>query len=156
VIEHVRDPMAHLAKAFSAVRPGGVAFVATPNARSWEQCIPGHLSPNYDSAHLRVFSRGSLSKLAQDAGWQVQEVHTPEFTMGWLRVLSKILRRVKGEHEERTAGKYSGILTRNQRGAYRFLNLVTMPVRAIQARLGGGNELFFILLKPEINEIEKS
>mgnify|MGYP006135465563 CR=1 FL=1 len=156
VIEHVRDPMAHLGKAFSAVRPGGMAFVATPNARSWEQRIPGHLSPNYDSAHLRVFSPESLSKLAQDAGWHVQEVITPEFTMGWLRVLSKIVRRIKGEHEESTAGKYAGTVTDKQRGIYRVANLITMPVRAIQARLGGGNELFFVLQRPDIKQAKKS
>ena len=155
VIEHVRDPLAHLRKAFSIVRPGGMAFVATPNSTSWEQRIPGHLSPNYDSAHLRVFSPESLSKFAQDAGWQVQEVITPEFTMGWLRVLSKIVRRFKGEDEESTAGKYAGAVTSKQRSIFRIANLITMPVRAVQARLGGGNELFLVLRRPVLKQADK-
>ena len=117
--------------------------------------MPGHLSPNYDSAHLRVFSPDSLCKLAQNAGWQVQEVITPEFTMGWLRVLSKILRRIKSEHEESTAGKYAGAVTDKQRGIFRIANFVTMPVRAVQARLGGGNELFLVLRKPDSKHTKK-
>lgn len=148
VIEHVRDPQSHLQKAFEVVKPGGLAFVATPNARSWEQRIPGNLSPNYDSAHLRVFSEGSLTKLCAEAGWTVQQFVTPEYTVGWLRVVSKLLRRVKGEDEEATAGKYASATSIKMKAAFRFAQVLTFPVRALQVLTGGGNELFFVLYKP--------
>ena len=150
VIEHVSDPFAHLQRAFEIVRPGGVAFVATPNANSWEQSIPGNLSPNFDSAHLRVFSKASLCKLAEETGWQIDQTTTPEFTIEWLRVLSKILRRIKGEHEESTAGKYAGGSSSEMQWTFRTVHILSWPFRALQASLGGGNELFFVLRKPTI------
>ncbi|WP_170941000.1 class I SAM-dependent methyltransferase [Antarctobacter heliothermus] len=154
VIEHVRDPLAHLQNAFDIVRPGGMAFVATPNADSWEQRIPGNLSPNYDSAHLRVFSQASLYKLADEVGWQIEQTKTPEFTMGWLRVLSKAVRRFKGEHEESTAGKYAGGAPGKTRILFRTAHILSWPIRALQASLGGGNELFFVLRKPHVTSTE--
>jgi 2-polyprenyl-3-methyl-5-hydroxy-6-metoxy-1,4-benzoquinol methylase len=147
VIEHVSDPAKHLAKAFEVVRPGGFAFIATPNARSWEQQIPGNLSPNYDAAHLRIFSSNSLRRLSESVGWTVLAVYTPEYTIGWLRVASKILRRLRGEHEEFSAGKYSGGSGRGFRALAVTSRLTTAPFRFAQRLCGGGNELFLVLKK---------
>jgi len=147
VIEHVPDPFAHIARAYKVVRTGGYAFLATPNAESLQHKLPGYISPNFDSAHLRVFSRRSLSIVCQDGGWEIVSVLTPDYSSAWLRVLSKILRRLRGEDEERTAGKYAtGISTKGQSliKAFAFLSA---PLRALQSATGFGNELFFVLRK---------
>ena len=149
VIEHVRDPQRHLQVAFRAVRPGGVAFIATPNAGSWEHRIMDRLSPNYDSAHLRVFSPTSLRSAAEACGWQVIEVSTPEYSSGWLRVASKIVRRVRGEDEEETAGRYALQAASAMSRVSAALRICMMPLRFIQQRLGGGNELFVVFRKPD-------
>jgi len=147
VIEHVANPADHLAKAFEVVRSGGYAFVATPNSRSWEQLLLGRLSPHYDSAHLRLFSCLSLRRLCESVGWSVVDVQTPEYTSGWLRVVSKIVRRFRGEDEEETAGKYSGRNSLFFRVVAVCASTITSPVRQMQSMSGGGNELFLVLKK---------
>jgi len=145
VIEHVPDPQLHLVESARIVRPGGLAILATPNARSWQQCVFPTLSPNLDSAHLRVFSSQSLRTLAERSGWEVIWECTPEYSSGWLRVMSKVIRRVRGQDEEVTAGRYwsgapalVGILVR----AFR---VVSLPLRLVQDRCHGGNELVLVL-----------
>ena len=147
VIEHVRNPARHLSRAFDLVKSGGCAFVATPNARSWEQRFFGSLSPNYDSAHLRVFSITSLRRMCADAGWTVREVHTPEYASNWLRVATKCVRRIRGEHEEDTAGKYAVGDSKALRLCAFILSRLSLPLRFTQQVSGGGSELFFVLSK---------
>jgi len=145
VIEHVPDPRAHLAKAALVVRPGGLAFIATPNAASWQQRLLPTLSPNFDSAHLRVFSLRSLRELAEGEGWSVVWQETPEYTHGWLRVLSKALRKFRGEDEEVTAGKYGTGMSRKTCAVFATLRKLSGPLRAAQSRLLGGNEILIVL-----------
>ena len=147
VIEHVQDPFRHLQKAFNLVRTGGLAFIATPNANSWEQNLSPSLSPNFDSAHLRVFSFESLRRSCEAVGWTLIEAYTPDYTSGWLRVGTKLLRRIKCEDEEKTAGKYSGGSSAAFTAACWAARVVTHPFRALQGSLGRGNELFLVLKK---------
>lgn len=149
VIEHVRSPELHLQKAHNVVQPGGVALVATPNARSWEQRIPGLLSPNFDSAHLRIFSPRSLQRLARACGWQVRQCLTPEYSTGWLRIASKIVRRVRGQDEEKTAGQYAARSSAAMAPIASAIQIGSMPLRYVQQRMGGGNEIFLVLRKPD-------
>lgn len=148
VVEHSRDPFAHLKQAISLVRPGGLAFIATPNSRSWQQMFFESLSPNFDSAHLWVFSTKSLIMLCQRTGWEVIASSTPETTVGWLRVLTKGIRRIKQEDEERTAGKYALSSSRTTSLILSGIQIITYPLRLIQKRLGYGNEVFLVLRKP--------
>lgn len=146
VIEHVPDPRAHLAEARRVVRVGGLAFIATPNASSWQQRFFRRMSPNFDSAHLRVFSLESLRCLASEAGWKVIYAQTPEYTSGWLRVVSKFLRKLRGEDEEVTAGKYlTGMSSRRMRLIVALIRFVSWPMRAVQTRMNGGNEILLVL-----------
>lgn len=148
VIEHVRDPLAHLTKAYAIVRPGGFAFVATPNARSWQQIAFPSLSPNFDSAHLHVFSLASLRVFSEVVGWNVVSISTPEHTAGWARVLTKAVRRLKGEDEEETAGKYASMSSRWGLSVATILKTATLPFRATQRYFQHGNEAFLVLQKP--------
>lgn len=146
VIEHVPNPREHLAEAARITRPGGLAFLATPNSKSWQQRFFRKLSPNFDSAHLRVFSPKSLGKLANDSGWKIVHFETPDPISGWLRVLSKAIRKMRGEDEEATAGKYSSMSSRTRLVFY-AAKILSWPFRAIQSRLKGGNEIFYVLTK---------
>uniref|UniRef100_A0A7C4PLU1 Class I SAM-dependent methyltransferase n=1 Tax=Anaerolinea thermolimosa TaxID=229919 RepID=A0A7C4PLU1_9CHLR len=147
VIEHVMNPAEHISKAFRVVREGGYGFIATPNADSCVHLLARRLSPNYDSGHLRVFSCNSLRHLCEREGWSVLEINTPEYAISWLRVASKILRRIRGEDEEETAGKYAV-------GGSKAFNLITLltkvitsPIRFFLTISGLGNELFVVLKK---------
>lgn len=148
VIEHVLDPLAHLQAAFKAVRPGGLGFLATPNAKSLQQVALPSLSPNFDSAHTILFSPRSLRAYCEAAGWTVRETLTPEYTAGWLRVATKILRRLRRQDEEATAGQYAAGASARLTLVMRVLSLATFPLRALQAGAGYGNEIFLVLEKP--------
>ncbi len=147
VIEHVIDPLRHLQAGFEAVETGGYGFVATPNASSWQQRFFQTLSPNFDEAHLRVFSARSLGSLCERAGWQVVYIATPEYTSGWLRIFTKILRKIRGEDVTATPGKYAVVASSKFETIYRAVRGVTAPLRYLQRRLNGGNELFVVLYK---------
>ncbi|MEE9905285.1 MAG: class I SAM-dependent methyltransferase [Chlorobium sp.] len=151
VIEHVKDPLAHLRTGLAAVRPGGIGLIATPNARSWQQNLFVGLSPNFDSAHLRVFSKASLRRYTKLSGWLIESEFTPEYTSGWLRVLSKALRKIKGEDEEGTAGMYAAPSPKLS-AVYRLAAILSWPIRQLQVRFGGGNEIFLVLRRPEENK----
>lgn len=147
VIEHVPDPLAHMRQAFVGVRPGGRAFVATPNARSLQQVALPSLSPNFDSAHTFVFSPKSLRACCEKAGWTVIATMTPEYTSGWLRVVTKLLRRMKGEDEEATAGKYATQSSSRIETIAGVIRLLSWPMRFVQRKAGYGNEVFLVLEK---------
>jgi 2-polyprenyl-3-methyl-5-hydroxy-6-metoxy-1,4-benzoquinol methylase len=149
VIEHVIDPLSHVRAGFEAVKPGGVGLIATPNAASWEQRFFRRLSPNFDSAHLRVFSETSLKQICETAGWTVEAAFTPEYTGGWLRVISKAVRKLRREDEETTAGKYAAPSTRLE-VFYALAATLSWPFRKSQAVLHAGNETFLILRRPPL------
>ena len=107
VIEHVAEPLLHLRAGFRACRPGGIALIATPNAMSWQQRLFPRLSPNFDAAHLRVFSKLSLCGFCKEAGWQIVQVRTPEYTSTGCAYFQKLLESLK--EDEATAGKYAGV-----------------------------------------------
>lgn len=148
-IEHIPRPEAQLEKAFSIVKPGGWFIIATPNAKSWQQRLFPLLSPNFDFGHLHVFSRDSLKIMAENAGWRVHSFTTSEYTSDWLRIVSKLLRRYRGEDEVSSAGKYSRMAASGAAGrVITAIAAVTMPFRKAQSLLQGGNEIVVVLQKP--------
>jgi SAM-dependent methyltransferase len=154
VIEHVVNPMEHLSRGLKSVRPGGYGFIATPNSRSLQQRFLTSLSPNFDEAHLRVFSVESLRKYCVDAGWRVIQCETPEYSSEWMRVASKMLRKLRGENESSTAGKYSKILSSQYEGVINSFIFLTAPLRFLQSVFMGGNEVLIILQRPDPQEID--
>ncbi len=150
IIEHVESPAMHFEKALRLTRPGGYMIVATPNAGSWEQRLFPVLSANFDSAHLHVLSKKSLAILSSKAGWDIVDLATPEISSGWLRIVSKIIRRVRKEDESLTAGKYSDLSASSGRASsiLRAWSIASAPLRAVQSLSGGGNEIMMVLRKP--------
>jgi len=148
VIEHVVEPTLHLRAGFEAVEVGGLGFIATPNARSWQQRLFQKLSPNFDSAHLRVFSVASLEAACLQVGWRILAIDTPEFTSGWLRMISKVVRKLKREDAERTAGKYAAMSSAFFSQTYALVSFLTYPLRRLQRAAGGGSEVLVVLQRP--------
>lgn len=144
VIEHVVDFRRHLDVARRCVRTGGLAFIATPNARGWEQRLPFGLSPNNDSSHFQLFSEQALTRVMEDVGWERIATYTPSYAIAWLRVITKILRRVRGLDEETTGGHFARTTSRKLGVAVGIFSIATRPFRAVQEWLEAGNELFLI------------
>jgi len=150
VIEHVIDANKHLLKAREIVKPGAYALISTPNGRCWQQRFFASISPHFDTAHLRVYSPLSLEYACKSAGWTVKSIHTLEPSMGWLRVFTGILRILKKEDKELSAGKYSNKTSLILSSFIRIFELFSLPFRLLQEKLGGGYEILIICQKPVI------
>ena len=76
VIEHVEDPIAFLKEIYSALKPGGVAYIATPNRNEilMQLHAERYTSFYYRTAHLWYFDAGSLAWAARQAGFPDVEV----------------------------------------------------------------------------------
>jgi SAM-dependent methyltransferase len=144
VIEHVIDFSKHLDVARRCVRKGGLAFIATPNSRGWEQRLPFRLSPNNDSSHFQLFSSRALTVVLERAGWEKVAVYTPSYAIAWLRVITKILRRVRGIDEDSTGGQFAKSASARLSVGVSLFAAVTRPFRAVQESLHSGNEIFFV------------
>ncbi len=68
VIEHVADPVALLQACRSALAPGGLMVVVTPDASSAASKLLGKRWWHYRLAHVGYFDRGSFARAAQAAG----------------------------------------------------------------------------------------
>lgn len=144
VIEHVVDFKQHLGVARDCVKPGGYAFIATPNAQGWEHRLPFKLSPNFDSSHFQLFSPNSLNRVLKECGWDVVVIFTPSYAMAWLRVITKILRRIRRQDENTTGGHYAKSTSNKLRIAISAFSTITRPFRFLQEALAGGNEQFIV------------
>lgn len=144
VIEHVVDFKKHLGAARDCVKPGGYAFIATPNSQGWEHRLPFRLSPNFDSSHFQLFSPSSLNRVLRECGWDVVTTLTPSYAMAWLRVVTKIIRRIRRQHENTTGGHYVKSTSNKLRIAVSAFSTITRPFRFLQEALAGGNEQFIV------------
>lgn len=144
VIEHVVDFQSHLALARERVAPGGLAFIATPNASGWEQRLPFRLSPNNDTSHFQLFSTRALERYLTAHGWEMLEVQTPSYAIAWLRILTKIVRRARGQDESATGGQYAADASANTRRVVGIFKILTAPFRKLQELARGGNEVFVV------------
>lgn len=76
VIEHVTDPRAFLAALHAAVRPGGWLVLGTPNADSDHRRTHGTRWLGFNPFHIVLFSRLTLGRLLNEAGFDVVEAYT--------------------------------------------------------------------------------
>ncbi len=76
LIEHVRDPVAAIARAAEFLAPGGLLLVATNNIESWMSRVMGGRWPLLIRAHLWFLSPRTLSFAAKKAGLKVLATRT--------------------------------------------------------------------------------
>jgi 2-polyprenyl-3-methyl-5-hydroxy-6-metoxy-1,4-benzoquinol methylase len=101
VVEHLRDPAAVFASWRRALRPGGLAYVMTPNARSAGLSVfRDHWWNLEDPTHVRFFSPRSIALMLAGAGLEVRSIRAPAWD-GLTQEVSSLLRasgRGGGEH----------------------------------------------------------
>ena len=93
--------------------------------------------------HLQLFSPDSMTRLLDQAGWDVVNVMTPCYTDSWLRVASSFWRRMRGRR-----GGGGELVKRSdtplRRTVIRILGILDAPLRGFQQVLRGGNELVLV------------
>ena len=76
VVEHLYDPRSYVAGCFQALKPGGRFILSTPYhgylknlaislANKWDS----HTDPLWDGGHIKLWSRRTLSRLLEGAGF---------------------------------------------------------------------------------------
>jgi SAM-dependent methyltransferase len=101
VVEHLRDPAAVFRACHAALRPGGVLYLMTPNARSDGLRLFRESWWNLeDPTHIRFFSPRSVAVMLRDAGFPVGRVRTPMWDSLTLEISSALREFVRdpGEH----------------------------------------------------------
>jgi 2-polyprenyl-3-methyl-5-hydroxy-6-metoxy-1,4-benzoquinol methylase len=107
IIEHQLDPAATLRRWSERVAPGGLLVLTTPDAGSVFRLVMGRRWPMLQPLqHTVLFSRAALSRLLEEAGFEVLEVRgaekvmTPAYLAGQLEPyfprLSRALLRLGG------------------------------------------------------------
>jgi 2-polyprenyl-3-methyl-5-hydroxy-6-metoxy-1,4-benzoquinol methylase len=77
VIEHAADPIQFMRGAASLLRRGGHLVLSTPNSRGLGAKLFARRWINWHVPyHLQQFSRGSLARLARDAGLEIARLRT--------------------------------------------------------------------------------
>jgi SAM-dependent methyltransferase len=80
LLEHLADPLSALLRARQALKPGGYLLLAVPNAGHWS-VVWDLLQGDFDyipigilcTTHLRFFTRKSLARLLDDAGFIIEK-----------------------------------------------------------------------------------
>jgi 2-polyprenyl-3-methyl-5-hydroxy-6-metoxy-1,4-benzoquinol methylase len=88
ILEHLRDPQALLRTLRGALSVGGSIIISVPNARHWHLLYPLVVKGDWvyrdsgilDNTHLRFFTRKSLLRMIEGAGYTVRQVR-PMFIM---------------------------------------------------------------------------
>lgn len=76
VIEHLHDPLGQLREMYRVLKPGGIFGLSTMDAGSLFAKLAGRRWPWFMRMHLYYFTRGSLTRMLQTAGFEVLQVET--------------------------------------------------------------------------------
>jgi 2-polyprenyl-3-methyl-5-hydroxy-6-metoxy-1,4-benzoquinol methylase len=108
LLEHVRDPRAHLAETARILRPGGRVWLVTPNGEANLRGLgrdarelsgrPGNRLPRLDQGHLQFFTRQNLETLFAESGFRLLRMRSVAVRRG-LRALGYLPRRHRGIRE---------------------------------------------------------
>ncbi|HUJ41812.1 MAG TPA: methyltransferase domain-containing protein [Candidatus Acidoferrales bacterium] len=74
VIEHLHDPLGQLREIHSLLRPGGAFALTTMDTGSLYAKMCGRRWPWYMRMHLYYFTRGTLARMLEEAGFEVLEI----------------------------------------------------------------------------------
>jgi len=153
VLEHVRDPIALLRQVAARLRPGGTLHLAVPNIDCWEARLPGWNA--YEDYHVSYFDAVTLRRAIETAGLCVQWTSCHESFSGWFLALLRTLLGMRPAGSEIASSTHApGQRRRNPavEHAYRMAmvldGMLTWPLRALQGRLGRGDELLAIARVP--------
>ena len=69
VIEHTRDPMATMLRAWELLKPGGTLFLATPSLDSWSGRLMRQRWMEFKPEHLFYFDERTVRTLLLAAGF---------------------------------------------------------------------------------------
>jgi SAM-dependent methyltransferase len=103
VVEHLPDPRAALCQAREALNPGGVVYVAVPDMGSVQFRVLGRRwNTIHPLVHLQYFNQASLTRLLEDAGFEVVEriEHQPfpdAAATRWMRLFRRLGGSESGE-----------------------------------------------------------
>lgn len=93
IIEHVTDPLGVLRECHRVLADSGTLVISTPDAGSWLAWLLGGRWLGYRSLdeHLYFFSRASISRMLEAAGFEV----TDAFSVGKYLSLSRLITRLR-------------------------------------------------------------
>jgi len=85
-IEHLEDPRQVLETIFGLLREGGQLIIVTDNTGSidFNWFKRGHWGGYHFPRHFNLFNRNSLSKLAQEVGYDVKDLTTIVSPVNWV------------------------------------------------------------------------
>ena len=139
VIEHVRDPIATLRRAWELLRPGGILFGETPNIDCWDSGSSGATGARSTSPATSRCSapRRSSAPASRPASW---DAHRPAPAHG----------RVERGHPElaRRSGRSPGSANGRVRW-YPALIAPFLPVTILQSLVSRTATMAFIARRPE-------
>jgi SAM-dependent methyltransferase len=98
VVDHLYDPLAVLAECRKTLKPGGKVLFVSHDVEAPSARILGRLSPIFDIEHIYLFSRATLSKLMEKAGFRAAAAGSLVNTYPleyWMRMLPGA-RRLRG------------------------------------------------------------
>jgi SAM-dependent methyltransferase len=90
VIEHLPDPGAVLDQLAALLAPGGVIWIATPDAGSRVARVLGPRWWSVIPTHLHLFTRRSVARLLERHGFEVLEMRTSPKTFSVAYYLSRL------------------------------------------------------------------
>jgi dolichol-phosphate mannosyltransferase len=76
VIEHLHDPLGQLREMYRLLKPGGIFALSTMDAGCLFAKLAGRHWPWFMRMHLYYFTRGTLTRMLQAAGFEVLAVET--------------------------------------------------------------------------------
>ena len=90
LIEHVRDPISTLKKAYDLLLPDGKLLIVTPNTNSLSRLLMGKYWANYKLEHLYYFNQNNLVNLLERLGYKTDVITKPRKTLN-LQYINNIL-----------------------------------------------------------------
>jgi SAM-dependent methyltransferase len=95
VVDHLVDPMITLKRAFLQLREGGVVLAVVHNVRTVMSFLLGERYPPFNMYHHYFFSRKTLQKLFEKAGYEVMQVVSSYnvYSLGFLVSRTPLLSR---------------------------------------------------------------
>ena len=154
VLEHIPEPKATLARVRQWLKPDGILHLAVPNVSCWEAQLTGWTS--YQPYHLLYFDRLSLGYLLEQCGYEIIAIQHHEPFSGWVNTLMRTLvhpelRMLERQIDAGSSSNHKSSRHRWLRNVFEVSRLgigfISLPLRAVQATLGKGEELV-IMAKP--------